>query len=223
MTTHLKIDFVSDVSCPWCAIGLCALEQALQRLAGEATAITADLHFQPFELNPLMPPGGQDITEHLTQKYGTTPEQQAAAREAIRQRGAELGFTFRLEGRDRIYNTFDAHRLLHWAGLPATLPAGRQTALKKALLKAYFTDGESPESHDLLLRLCGEVGLDVALARDILSGSDYAAEVRERERLYTGSGINSVPAVIINDKYLISGGQPVEVFEQALRKIAHGD
>ena len=220
MTTTLKIDFVSDVSCPWCAIGLSALEQALQRMAGE---VKAELHFQPFELNPSMPPGGQDITEHLTQKYGTNPEQQAEAREAIRQRGAELGFAFRMEGRDRIYNTFDAHRLLHWAGLPSTRPVGRQTALKKALLKAYFTDGESPESHELLLRLCGEVGLDVAVAGDILSGSEYAAEVRERERLYTGSGINSVPAVIVNDKYLISGGQPVEVFEQALRKIAHGD
>lgn len=220
MTTSLKIDFVSDVSCPWCAIGLSALEKALQRMAGE---VTADLHFQPFELNPSMPLGGQDITEHLTQKYGSTPEQQAEAREAIRQRGAELGFAFRKEGRDRIYNTFDAHRLLHWAGLPTTRPAGLQPALKKALLQAYFTHGESPESHDLLLRLAGEVGLDVARAREILTDDEYAAEVRELERLYTDSGIHSVPAVIVNEKYLISGGQPVEVFEQALRQIARGD
>lgn len=220
MTTSLKIDFVSDVSCPWCAIGLSALEKALQRMAAD---VTADLHFQPFELNPLMPRGGQDVTEHLTQKYGTTPEQQAEAREAIRQRGAELGFTFRKEGRDRIYNTFDAHRLLHWAGLPTTRPAGLQRALKKALLQAYFTDGESPESHDLLLRLAGDLGLDVARAREILTSDEYAAEVRERERLYTDAGIHSVPAVIINEKYLISGGQPVEVFEQTLRRIARGD
>lgn len=189
-------------------------------MAGE---VTAELHFQPFELNPGMPHGGQDVTEHLTQKYGTTPEQQAEAREAIRQRGADLGFTFRKEGRDRIYNTFDAHRLLHWAGLPTTRPAGLQPALKKALFQAYFTCGESPESHDLLLRLAGEVGLDVARAREILTSDEYAAEVRERERLYTDSGIHSVPAVIVNEKYLISGGQPVEVFEQALRKIARGD
>ena len=134
MTIKLKIDFVSDVSCPWCAIGLAALEQALARMAGE---VAADLHFQPFELNPGMPPGGQDITEHLTQKYGSTPEQQAESREAIRRRGAELGFVFREEGRKRIYNTFDAHRLLHWAGLPATRPAGLQWALKKALLHAF--------------------------------------------------------------------------------------
>lgn len=220
MTTPLKIDFVSDVSCPWCAIGLSALERALQRMAGE---VTVDLHFQPFELNPLMPHGGQDMTEHLTQKYHTTPEQQAEAREAIRQRGAELGFTFRMKGRDRIYNTFDAHRLLHWAGQPTTLPAGLQPALKKALFLAYFTDGESPESHDLLLRLIGDVGLDVALARDILTSDRYAAEVRQRERIYRDAGIDSVPSIIVNDKYLISGGQPVEVFEQALRKIIGGD
>ena len=155
MTTTLKIDFVSDVSCPWCAIGLTALETALQNMAGE---ISADLHFQPFELNPGMPRGGQDITEHLTEKYGSTPEQQAESYEAIRLRGAEQGFIFRKEGRGRVYNTFDAHRLLHWAGLPSTHPAGLQQALKKALLQAYFSHGESPESHELLLRLVAEVG-----------------------------------------------------------------
>lgn len=219
MATTLKIDFVSDVSCPWCAIGLSALEQAVQRVAGE---VTAEIHFQPFELNPRMPPGGQDITEHLTQKYGSSPEQQAQAREAIRQRGADLGFTFRKAGRDRIYNTFDAHRLLHWAGLPDTRPAGLQPALKKALLQAYFTDGESPESRDVLQRVAGEVGLDAARAREILDGADYSDEVRERERYYTDAGIHSVPAVIINERHLISGGQPVEVFEQALRRIAAG-
>ncbi|MCX7171146.1 MAG: DsbA family oxidoreductase, partial [Proteobacteria bacterium] len=164
--------------------------------------------------------GGQDITEHLTQKYGSTPEQQAQIRETIRQRGAELGFVFRREGRDRIYNTFDAHRLLHWAGLPNTLPAGRQRDLKKALLRAYFSNGESPESHDLLRRLAGEVGLDVAHAGEILTGGEYATEVRELERRYTDAGIHSVPAVILNEKFLISGGQPVEVFEQALRRMA---
>lgn len=220
MTTPLRIDFVSDVSCPWCAIGLSALEMALQRLAGE---VAAELHFQPFELNPGMPPGGQDIAEHITEKYGSTPEQQAQMRETIRSRGAEVGFTFSKDGRDRIYNTFDAHRLLHWAGAPTTRPAGLQRALKRALLEAYFTHGGSPESHELLLRLVGEVGLDPARARAILDSDEYALEVRERERHYTDAGINSVPAIIVNEKYLISGGQPVETFEQALRQIARGD
>ena len=212
MTKQLKIDFVSDVSCPWCAIGLQSLQTALGRLDGQ---VQADLHFQPFELNPNMGPAGQDITEHLSEKYGSTPEQAAAARENIRARGAALGFEFAMDKRGRIYNTFDAHRLLHWAELK-----GRQMALKKALLKAYFTDGEDPSNHALLVRVATEVGLDGAQAQAILDSDTYAAEVREQEQFYLGQGIHSVPAVIINDQHLISGGQPPEVFEQALRQIA---
>lgn len=215
MTKPLKIDFVSDVSCPWCAIGLGALEKALDQARD---AVSAELHFQPFELNPQMGPGGQDIGEHLAEKYGSTPAQQADIRERIRQRGAEVGFTFNPEGRGRIYNTFDAHRLLYWAeteGAP-----GQQHALKKALLAAYHGRAESPESHEVLVRLAGEVGLDTARAREILYSDTYADEVREREQMYLQAGIHSVPAVIINDRHLISGGQPAEVFEQALRQIA---
>jgi predicted DsbA family dithiol-disulfide isomerase len=210
----LKIDFVSDVSCPWCAIGLASLERALERLDGD---LRPELHFQPFELNPAMPADGQDITEHLTQKYRTTPEQQAQAREAIRERGAAVGFEFRKEGRGRIYNTFDAHRLLHWAGLEG---AERQRALKKALLKAYFTDGRSPGDREVLAQAAAEAGLDAARARKILDGDEFAADVREREEFYLNHGIHAVPAVIVNDRHLIQGGQPPEVFEQALRQIA---
>ncbi len=212
MTTTLKIDFVSDVSCPWCAIGLRALEQAAARLDGE---VQLDLHFQPFELNPQMGPEGQDIGEHLQQKYGASAEQREATRAAIAARGAELGFTFTPGARGRIYNTFDAHRLLHWAELQ-----GRQAPLKNALFKAYFTDGLDPSDHALLVRLAGEVGLDAEEARALLASDRYAAEVREREQFYLQQGIHSVPAVIINDRHLIQGGQPVEVFEQALRQIA---
>ena len=219
MTTSLKIDFVSDVSCPWCVIGLRALDQALARVG---SGITAELHFQPFELNPGMAAEGQEITEHITQKYGITPAQADANRENIRARGAELGFKFSRPdepggGRHRIYNTFDAHRLLHWAELEG---AGRQKALKEALFKAYFSDGQSPASHEVLVRVATEVGLDAALAREILASDKYADEVREREQFYLSQGVHSVPAVIINERHLISGGQPVEVFEQALRQIA---
>ena len=217
MSATLSIDFVSDVSCPWCAIGLSALEQALARVAPE---ITAKVQVQPFELNPNMPAGGQDITEHLTQKYGSTAQQQSAIRETIRQRGAELGFTFRVQGRDRIYNTFDAHRLLHWAELTG-LP-GQQLALKKALLQAYFSHGQSPEDRGVLVQAAASVGLDSHGALAVLSGDAYALDVRERERLFTQAGIQSVPAVIINQQHLISGGQPVVVFERALRQIAAG-
>jgi predicted DsbA family dithiol-disulfide isomerase len=214
MTSHLKIDVVSDVSCPWCAVGLSSLEAAIRRVAPD---VTAELHFQPFELNPQMPPEGQDTFEHLNQKYGSTREQQAESREMIRQRGAAVGFEFSPEGRPRVYNTFDAHRLLHWAELED--PA-RQGVLKKLLLKAYFTDSQNPSDHELLARKAAEAGLDEARAREILASDEFAAETRERERMYTDAGIHSVPAIIINNQHLISGGQPVEVFERALRQIA---
>lgn len=208
----LKIDFVSDVVCPWCAIGLTALEAALARTAD---VVRADLHFQPFELNPQMPPEGEDIAEHLARKYGSTPEQLARTQEAIRARGEALGFTFRMDRRQRTFNTFDAHRLLHWAGIE-----GRQAALKHALLSAYFTEGENPSDHEVLLRAAAAAGLDAAAARKVLESDAYAAEVRARERFYQQQGINGVPAVIIDDRHLIQGGQPVEVFEQALRQLA---
>lgn len=219
MATKLKIDFVSDVSCPWCVIGLKSLEQALARVGSQ---VSAELHFQPFELNPDMASQGQEISEHITQKYGITLEQANANRENIRARGAEVGFKFSAAdepggGRNRIYNTFDAHRLLHWAELQG---ADKQKALKEALFTAYFTHGESPGSHEVLARVAGEVGLDATHAREILESGTYAEEVREREQFYLTQGIHSVPAIIINERHLISGGQPVEVFEQALRQIA---
>ena len=220
-TPKLKIDFVSDVSCPWCVIGLRALDQALTQIGD---GVEAEIHFQPFELNPKMAPEGQEITEHITQKYGITPAQADANRENIRARGAELGFKFSMAnepggGRSRIYNTFDAHRLLHWA---ETEGPALQKALKQALFKTYFTDGQSPASHDVLVGAAAEAGLDEAKAREVLESGAYADEVREREQFYLNSGIHSVPAVIINDRHLISGGQPAQVFEQALRQIAAG-
>lgn len=209
---QLKIDFVSDVSCPWCVIGLKSLEQALERVS---PAVAADIHFQPFELNPQMAPEGQEIGEHITQKYGSTPEQMEQSRVGIRARGAELGFTFNMDKRDRIYNTFDAHRLLHWAE-----QEGRQHELKTALFTAYFTDGRNPHDREVLIDVATKAGLDGTRAKEILESNLYANEVREREQLYAGLGISAVPSVIINDKYLIQGGQPVQVFEQALRQIA---
>jgi predicted DsbA family dithiol-disulfide isomerase len=214
MPADLKIDFVSDIACPWCAIGLASLEQALRRLDGE---VRAELHFQPFELNPAMAPGGEEMNAHLARKYGSTPEQQAASREAIRQRGAQVGFEFRKEGRDRIYNTFDAHRLLYWAGLEG---ADCQRSLKKALLAAYFTQGRNMEDHEVLAQAAADAGLDARRAREVLASGAYAQEVREQERFFTERGIQAVPSVVINDRHLIQGGQPPEVFEQALRQLA---
>lgn len=215
MTTALKIDFVSDIACPWCAVGLGALEQALHELKDE---VKAELHFQPFELNPHMPEGGEDLVEHLGKKYGSSAEQQAQMYQNIKARGTEVGFAFHPTGRGRIFNTFDAHRLLHWAEVEGQ--EGDQLRLKKAFLQAYQGRGEVIESHDVLLAIVQSVGMDKAAAKAVLDSDTYAEEVRAKENFYTSAGIHSVPAVIINDKHLISGGQPAAVFASALRQIA---
>lgn len=214
MSQTLKIDFVSDVACPWCAVGLAAFETALKKLDG---AVAVELHFQPFELNPNMPPGGQDVSEHLTQKYGSTAEQQAAAREGIRRRGAEVGFSFHPAGRSRVYNTFDLHRLLHWAGLQGAVA---QRDLKMALLQAYHGQARNMEDPAVVLDAVAQAGLDRAEGEAVLKDGRYAQDVRAGEQHFQSLGIQAVPSVIINDRHLIQGGQPPEVFEQALRQIA---
>ena len=209
---RLRIDFVSDVVCPWCAIGLASLEQALERTRGE---VEADIHIHPFELNPQLVPEGEDAEEHLLRKYGMPAEQLAANQQAIVARGAALGFTFDMDRRRRIYNTFDAHRLLHWAG-----EEGRQRALKHALLRAYFTDGLDVSDHATLAAIAAKAGLPADRASEILASDTYAREVRTIEGFWQQNGIRGVPAVIFERRHLVSGGQPVDVFERALRDIA---
>lgn len=210
----IKIDFVSDIACPWCAVGLASLEHAIERVKND---IAVELHFQPFELNTDMAPEGEDIVEHLTRKYGITPEQVAQNQQQIAERGAAVGFAFNMDGRRRIYNTFDAHRLLHWAGEQG---GDAQHRLKRALLGAYFTDGQDTSAAQVLLQAVARAGLDQARAAEILNGDEYAEPVRQREQLFLSQGIHSVPSVILNDRYLVQGGQPVEMFEQALRQVA---
>jgi len=206
----MKIEFVSDVACPWCAVGLASLERALDRIGGE---IPVELRFEPFELNPTLGPEGSDAAAYLRAKYGLSAEQLARNRENIRQRGAAVGFDF--GERAHVWNTFDAHRLLHWAGLE-----GHQRELKHALLEAYHGQGRNPGAHDVLVELAGRVGLDPERAAAILASDEYAAEVRAREAHWQQLGVHAVPSVIVDDRHLIQGGQPPEVFEQALRRIA---
>jgi predicted DsbA family dithiol-disulfide isomerase len=212
MTRPMKIDFVSDVSCPWCVIGLKGLEQALARVGD---LVAAEIRFQPFELNPDMPAEGQDLAEHVARKYGSTPEQYFERRATIRARAAELGFTIAAgSAAGRVWNTFDAHRLLHWAGIE-----GRQRDLKLALFEAYFTHGLNPGDHDVLEEAAAKAGLDRQAAGEVLSTGLYADEVRAAERHWQAQGISGVPAIVIDDRYLISGGQSADAFESALRRI----
>lgn len=211
----LKIDFVSDVVCPWCVVGLGGLTTALETLKGEGVA--ADITFQPFELNPQMAPEGENIVEHIGRKYGATPEQSAANRVMIRERAAEVGFDMRMGDDSRIWNTFDAHRLLHWAH--ETAPE-KQEALKRALFTAHFTENRNLTDAGVLTQAAEAAGLDRAEAGEVLASGRYAQEVRAAEDLWRARGITSVPAVVVEGKYLISGGQPAAAFEEALRKIA---
>lgn len=209
MSQPLTIDFVSDIACPWCAIGLSSLQLALARLGD---AVDAQIVVHPFELNPQMGPEGEAIVEYLGKKYGRTPEQIEETQETIRERGASVGFNF--GPRTHVYNTFDAHRLLHWAGLE-----GKQLPLKLALLRAYHSEGRDPSNHDVLVETAQSVGLDADAARKVLQSGNYADEVRAEEEEFQSHGIQSVPAIIFNRRYLVSGGQPVETFEQVIQQI----
>ena len=206
----MRIDFVSDVACPWCAVGLNSLERALEKIGAE---IAVEIHFQPFELNPTMAAEGADAGAYLKAKYGMGDAQLAHNRGVIRERGAAVGFAF--GERTRVWNTFDAHRMLHWAGLH-----GKQRELKHALLQAYHGEGRNPGAHEVLLDLASAVGLDATEAAAVLADGRYTTEVRAAEQSWQQAGIHSVPAIVIDQRHLISGGQPPEVFEQALRKIA---
>ncbi|MGY3230423.1 putative DsbA family dithiol-disulfide isomerase [Luteibacter sp. HA06] len=212
MTKKMKIDFVSDIACPWCVIGLGGLEIALERLQNE---IEPEITFHPFELNPNMPAGGENTVEHIVAKYRIPADEARVNRERIKARAAEVGFTMNTSDATRIYNTFDAHRLLAWSA-----SQGKQQALKRQLFVVNFTDQTDPGNHDVLVDAATKVGLDPAEARAVLESDRYAEEVRRDEALWQSRGITGVPAVIVNDRYLISGGQPPDEFERQLRKIA---
>lgn len=212
MTPPLRIDFVSDVACPWCVVGLRSLLKAL-----DETGAMAEIHLQPFELNPDMPPEGENTAEHVAKKYGSTPERSNAAREVIKSHGAALGFTFNYGPDSRIWNTFDAHRLLHWAELE-----GKGLPLKEALFKLNFTDQRSTSDHAALLDAVREAGLDVESARAILTSDEFVADVRHAEEFWRGHGISAVPSAIFNQRWLIQGGQPPEVFVQVIQDIVSG-
>ncbi|MCZ2720668.1 DsbA family oxidoreductase [Marinomonas sp. 15G1-11] len=210
--TNLKIDIVSDVMCPWCIIGYKNLERALNDIKSD---ITADISWHPFELNPDMPIEGQDINEHLQEKYGLSEAQGQENRQRIIDMGKQSGFHFDFDGERIMINSFDCHRLLAWAKTQ-----GKQTELKLAMFQAHFSDQALLNQEQQLLDVVGSIGLDTAAAKAILDSDDYAQEVREEESQMQQMGISSVPTFIINNKYAISGGQTSDTFKQALTQIS---
>lgn len=214
MAEKLRIDFVSDIACPWCVVGLRSLQQALANIGD---AVQAEIHVQPFELNPDMPPEGENTTEHVQKKYGSSADRSAAARQAIKQAGENLGFTFDYSPDSRIWNTFDAHRLLHWAGLE-----GRALQLKEALFKSNFTDQRPSNDPATLIDAAREAGLDPERAREILESGEFTDDVRALEAFWQSRGIHAVPSIIFNQRWMLQGARPPEQFERAIRAIITG-
>jgi len=207
----IRIDIVSDVVCPWCVIGYKQLQEALSRLEG---AVEAEIHWHPFELNPMMPPEGQELREHMGQKYGTNRQQSDAARDRLGKVGDSLGFSFNFYEGQRIYNTFLAHQLLKWAE-----QKGKQSELELALFESYFSKQENVGDEKVLAEVAGRAGLDKAQAAAVLEDGRYAADVRDHQRFWLSKGIQAVPSFILDRRYLIPGAQNPDVFVAAIEKL----
>jgi len=208
-TPTLQIDIVSDVMCPWCVIGYKQLARAL-----EAVGTPHNIRWHPFELNPNMPPEGQNITEHIAEKYGATPEQSRASRVQMTQAGADVGFEFAYTEDMRMHNTFNTHQLLHWAA-----QQGRMHDLKMALFTAHFTHGRNLSDNAVLADIAASIGLDQAQAAAVLADQRFAGEVRTAQQFWVQQGIQSVPAAVFNQRHLVSGAQGVDNFTQILHQL----
>jgi len=208
----MRIDFISDINCPWCALGVVSFQKALE-LMGKS--FDYELHFQPFELNPQLPKEGKNLIDYLSEKYGMNAERIEATQQHLRDRGEEVGFVF--GKREHVWNTFDAHRLLYWAALELGLETQRK--LKLALLNAYHTEGKNPSDHSVLLDIVELLGLDKDRAELILTTNLFSQEVRELEQEWHELGINAVPSIVINREHLIQGAQPVDILVGMLMRL----
>ncbi len=206
----LRIDIVSDVVCPWCIVGYSQLARAL-----EATGTPHEIHWHPFELNPDMPREGQNLSEHIMEKYGSTPEQSQENRARLTEIGAGLGIDFAFSDDMRMYNTFDLHQLLHWAD-----SQGQAHALKLALFTAYFTERRDLSDREVLVETAARLGLDRDEARAVLADQRYAAEVRREEQYWLRQGIRGVPAMVFDSKHLVTGAQGVDTYSSILQQLA---
>ncbi|MFY0682785.1 MAG: DsbA family oxidoreductase [Thalassovita sp.] len=209
-TSPLRIDIVSDVVCPWCVVGYRQLAQALEQ------AETAhEIHWHPFELNPEMPAQGQNLRDHIMEKYGSTAEQSQDARDRLAAVGKDVGFEFRFTDDMRMYNTFNVHQLLRWAGAQ-----GQEHALKQAFFTAYFTDHADLSDRAALIKVVTSIGLNAQEAAEVLEDQRFAPEVRKLQNFWINQGVRGVPAVVFDQKHLVSGAQGVENYSQILAQLA---
>ena len=206
----LRIDIVSDIVCPWCVVGYRQLAEALKQ-----THTAHEIHWHPFELNPDMPEEGQNLREHIMEKYGSSQQESDASRIRITEAGAEVGFEFNFIDDTRMHNTFKAHQLLHWAA-----DYGLKHELKQALFAAHFTDNRNISDEEVLADIAEDVGLDREQALAVLADRRYAEVVRTAEQQMQQQDIQSVPAVIFNQRHLVSGAQGVENFKSILNQLA---
>lgn len=208
MKEKLKIDIVSDVVCPWCTVGYKRLEKAIQELGVEDQI---EIEWQPFELNPNMPIEGQDLNEHLTEKYGSTSDQLEASKNMLVEAGEDLGFKFDYFDGMKIVNTFEAHVLLEYAK-----KYGKQTALKMRLTTAYFSEGKNVSKREVLKEALLEVGLDADEALKQLDVEEKRTQVADAQNYWKSLGVNSVPTIVFDRKSAVTGAQPIAVFKQVL-------
>ena len=206
----IRIDIVSDVVCPWCVVGYRQLDEALKQ-----TSTDYEIYWHPFELNPNMPAKGQNMREHITEKYGSTLKQSDESRARITEAGAEVGFDFNFTDDMRMHNTFNLHQLLHWAE-----QQGHMHELKQALFTAHFTNGRNISDIQTLADIAAETGLDGVEALEVLKDQRFASEVREIEQHWQRQGVQSVPAIVFNEQHLVSGAQGVENFKSILKQLA---
>jgi len=207
----LKIDIVSDVVCPWCIVGYQQLSKALEK-----TNIEAKIHWHPFELNPAMPADGQNLLEHIIEKYGITESESDENRQRLTELGKSLGFTFDFNENSRMVNTFKAHQLLHAAGKTSS---EREHDLKMALFQAYFTDQKDVNDDNVLLAAALSVGFDTDEALNILQNEPDAKTVRVQEKHWIDSGITGVPAMVFCDKYLVTGAQGIDNYVSVINQV----
>lgn len=212
MKPTIRIDVVSDVMCPWCIVGFKRLERAMVQYADR---VDFDVHWQPFELNPQMADEGENLRDHLIRKYRISKEDSVRTRETLTELGKRVGFDFQFTDDKRIYNTFKAHQLLHWAGQTNQ----SQTDLKQALFTAYFTDGKDISQTEVLLEVVASLGWDRLEAEKILSDGRYQEAVKETEEGWLRAGVQGVPAVVFDQRLLVSGAQETDTFAQVVEQV----